>query len=867
MPTKSRSCKSASNNSPLKGVSPGAAGRLFWRLVLRALWTRRFLAVLKILSIAVGVAVFCSIQIANRNANNAFRSTVQLVTGDADLEVRGRIPEEVYPKIANLSGVAEATPFVEWVGLLPARPGEYLRVLGVDPFSGESIRPFELRSPQGGAPDLESWLRDAGAVAVFPDFAGPVDGTGFLVTTPTGKAELAVRFLLDSGEENGGRDPRFAVMDISWAQILGGEPGVLSAVAVKLEPGVDPDAVRGEIQSLVPGDVTVQTPAGRTRQTEGMMASFQLNLLALSLVSLLVGCYLIYNAVAASVLRRRTEIGILRAIGATPLQVRLLFLLEAFVCGLAGSALGVVLSLPLAGVLSGFVATTISSLYVLVSLQNPVLSPWVILTGLVVGTGASLVAAWMPAAEATRVDPKEVLHPGSLLEKSRVVVWPRFWLGVALLAGAGFSGWFALAFRFGIAGFLSAFLVIAGFSLCIPLVIRLGAHWPMKLCRRGLVPVALGFQNLTRSLFRNSITTAALAAAVAMLVGISVMIHSFRGSVTEWMNRTLVADLFLAPAANEIVGMQNFVPPEVLEFLRESGAVREVATFREVPVELRGERVSLGIFSGSARGELDFLEGNSAERSAMVEEGKKIAISESLASRFNLRAGESLEVPLPNGPRSFEIAGTYRDYTRDSGMVLLSSKSYLAAGGGDPVHSAGVFFHPGADVSLMEEQIRAASPEGIPLAIYWNRNLKERVGEIFDQTFAVTGVLRLIAIVVAVGGVLMGLGILVRERSREISTLRAVGASRAQIFLIVLSEAGAIGLFAGIVGLLSGACLSLVLTFVINKAFFGWTVDLSYPLDFLLWTPVWVVATALLAAIWPAWRAASTSPAEALRYE
>jgi putative ABC transport system permease protein len=141
------------------------------------------------------------------------------------------------------------------------------------------------------------------------------------------------------------------------------------------------------------------------------------------------------------------------------------------------------------------------------------------------------------------------------------------------------------------------------------------------------------------------------------------------------------------------------------------------------------------------------------------------------------------------------------------------------------------------------------------------------VGEIFDQTFAITGVLRLIAIVVAVCGVLLSLGILVQERSREIAVLRALGASRGQVLRTVLSEAGLLGALASLVGMASGAGLALVLTYVINKAFFGWTVDLAYPWDFLAWTPVWVLATALLAALWPAWRATMIQPAEALRVE
>jgi len=863
-------CKSCSKNGrwvKVPHISPGGFLHILHRLLLRPLVRHPLLAGLNILSIALGVAVFSSIQIANRSANAAFRNTVALVSGQADLEVRGRIPEETLPRIAALPGVLRATPTVEWIAPLPDHPGEFLRILGVDPFSSGEILSFALAGPDGGAPDLEAWLREPDSLAVFASFLRTDSAGSVRLETPGGILEFTVRFLLQTDAGGIEEDSRLAAMDISWAQEAAGLIGLLTSIQLDVKEEAQLEQVRDAVAALLPGDVTVQPPAGRTKQTEGLLASFQLNLTALSMVSLLVGCYLIFNTVSASILRRRTEIGILRSLGASPVFLRSIFLLEAGLAGFVGAILGLILSVPLAGFLTSLVSRTISSLYVLLSVERIVLSPWLILAGLFLGVLAAVSAAWFPSTEAVRVDPKHVLHPGHLLEKSIPPPTRQFIGGLLCLVLAALTGWMALVFSTGVIGFFSAFFVITGFSLCLPLLTRKTSAPAAILFHGRLVPISLGLQNLSRSLYRNSVTIAALAAAVAMLVSISVMIHSFRGSVAEWMERTLVADVFFAPAVNTIAGHQNFLNPVLLEKVRSHPAVQELATFREVPLLFRGHAAALGVFSGSARGELDFIEGGNDERAQQLTQPGRVAVSESFANRFGVRAGEEILLPLPAGNLPFQVVGTYRDYTRDSGMVLLSADNYFAAGGDDSVHSGGVFLKDGADASVFARELGTLDSDGSTLSIYVNRELKERVGEVFDQTFAITGVLRLVAIVVAVSGVLLSLGILINERAREIGVLRSIGASRPQIMAMVLGEAGAVGLLAGMVGLLSGSTLALVLTYVINKAFFGWTVTLAYPWIFLAWTPVWVIAAALAASLWPAWRAATLSPSVVVRYE
>ncbi|MCS7009371.1 MAG: ABC transporter permease, partial [Chthoniobacterales bacterium] len=358
-----------------------------------------------------------------------------------------------------------------------------------------------------------------------------------------------------------------------------------------------------------------------------------------------------------------------------------------------------------------------------------------------------------------------------------------------------------------------------------------------------------------------------LAAALAMLVSIAVMIHSFRKSVQQWLDHTLLADFYLAPAVNEIAGPQAFLPDSLISTIQTNESVKLLTKFREIPIVYNNLPASLVILDGPARGKLVLLDKEPPPASDRLKQENAALISESFAQRFQVHKGQKISLPLPNGQQLFEIAGVFRDYTRDSGTIMISLDNYVRNGGNSQAHSLAIYLKQGTNFAQFHAFLNRLAESSLPISIYSNLQLKQRVGEIFDSTFAVTEVLRLVAIVVAISGVLFSFGILIRERSWEIALLRAIGASRSQITLLVLAESAALGLAASFFGIIGGASLALVLTYVINKAFFGWTINLLYPLPFLSTIPLWVTSLALLAALFPAWKAAKIQPAEALRLE
>jgi putative ABC transport system permease protein len=464
------------------------------------------------------------------------------------------------------------------------------------------------------------------------------------------------------------------------------------------------------------------------------------------------------------------------------------------------------------------------------------------------------------------MDPVRALRAGSIIEQSAELSPAWFWSGAATLLVAVGLCFVALSTGPAWIGFAAAFCVLAGFSFLVPEIATRFSAALRALLPRRLLSANLAAGNLARSLARNSVTIAALAAAVAMAIGVSVMVFSFRRTVASWIEQTLVADLFIAPASNEVVGPTSFMPPEAIRFLEQHPNVGALDTFREIEIPAPDKRIAVAVVRGHAR-HFQFLHG--APETIMrrfLDEGC-VLISEAFARKNHVRDGDALTFIAPEGVRRFTIAGTFYDYTRDEGLVFMSAKTFVAIWKDERVNSAAVYLKPNASPEEVRAQFRDAFSRTGQFLMLSNRELRTRVFEIFDQTFAVTYVLRTIAVIVAVVGICLTLTTLITERSRELAVFRAIGGSAAQLRRVLLCECAMVGLLAAIVGTASGLCLSFVLTGVINRAFFGWTIQLAFPWSSLAVTPVWIVTAAIVAGIIPAFRAGRLVLADALRSE
>jgi putative ABC transport system permease protein len=411
-------------------------------------------------------------------------------------------------------------------------------------------------------------------------------------------------------------------------------------------------------------------------------------------------------------------------------------------------------------------------------------------------------------------------------------------------------------------GYASSFATIIGASLLVPAIIfALARLLRAPLARLLGVEGLLAHANLAAAIPRLSISVAALAVSLSMMVAVAVMIGSFRDTVAYWIGQTLQADLFVGPGMQPTVGSEQILSPRVIEAVRRHPGVDALDSFRNIDLEYQGNLVVLGAGNFDivlSHGSLLFktpADGRAALRQAIGSDA--VVISEAFANKYGTQPGDTLRLRTPAGERPFSVAAVYYDYTVDRGVVVMDRATFVKYFGDLTPSGVAAYLREGLDPETVRAEILASLDEGHQAFIYTNRDLRSEVLRVFDATFAITYALEIIAIVVAMLGVGATLLTLVVERRRELSLLRLIGAARRQVQRVVVIEAALIGAASQAIGLVVGLAISMVLVYVINVQSFGWTIQFRVPVLFLSQVSLLVVVATALAGLYPARRAAT----------
>ncbi|MDG4596461.1 MAG: FtsX-like permease family protein [Candidatus Contendobacter sp.] len=831
---------------------------LLWRALLRHPLRHPWQLVLAILGIALGVAVVLAVDLANASARRGFDLAMNRLTGHATHRLVGGprgVPESVYVQLRLERGIRQAAPVV--TGYLPRadRPGQLLQILGVDPFAEA---PF--RDP---AADVTGDTFDLRALLLQPDAALLPAALGEQVTLRRGEQRFTLR---RAGTLNGPEFDGLIITDIATAQTLLGHAGRLSHIDLILPEGAAGAMLTAKLLAGLPSDLRLERPAQRNQATADLSAAFSLNLTAMSLLALVVGLFLIHNAISFSVVQRRALLGMLRALGVSRQELFLGILGEALLLGLAGTLLGGLLGLWLGSGLVHLVTRTINDLYYVLSVREFFIDPWSLAKGAALGLSATLAAAWLPAREAAHVPPGLALSRAHLETRWRSTLPSLVLAGLVLLS----SGGLVLAFSHALAlGFAGLFLLILGCALLTPPAVIGLARLNQPLAARLGLLARMANRDVARHLSRTGIAVAALMVAFATTVGVGVMVDSFRGGVAIWINDLLNADLYLAPPAIEDGGNSEPVRSATLAALRATPGVAAVSTYRRITVDLDGHPVqvmAVDLASASQTG-YHLIDGDPATAWRAFQTSEVILISEPLAYRRGLRTGDGLDLPTDRGIRRFTVAGVFLDYGSEHGRILLHRAGYERYWREPTVGSMAAFAAPGENLATLRERLQNRLGPIQPLLIRSNRDIQSRTLEIFDRTFTITNVLRLLAILVAAVGVLSALLALQLERAREFAVLRATGMTAGEIGGLVSWQTGFMGIAAGLLALPTGVLLAAMLIFVINRRAFGWSLPFQVDPLLLLETLALAVIAALLAGLYPIWRMTRAQPADALRTE
>jgi putative ABC transport system permease protein len=841
--------------------------RLFSWFILRRLRQDRLRSALTVAGIALGIGVVVGIRLANTSSVQGFSAALDGLAGAASLEIvaPGGVDETRLAGLAWLSDYGDVAPVVEADATLRAADGgaETLKVLGVDILRDRAIRAYQVTTAGGSsseaAPlDLLSLLTAPDSVILAGAVArryGLEPGARMVLVTGDTPRTFIVRGVLTSQESDRAVTGSVAIVDIATAQWAFGRLGYIDRLDVRLRPDLDVAGTERAIASRLPPGLSVQRPSRRGEQVEQMLRAFHFNLAALSYVALLVGLFMIYNTIATSVLARREEIGMLRALGTSQRVIAGLFLGEAAALGVAGTLLGLAAGTFLARIAVMLTGSTVSALYVAGVPLPPALG-WVDVA-LASGTGLalSLVAAAAPAIEAARVSPLAALRGADRIPAAARVSRAGAAAGAGLLLTAAALTLPGAVNGLPLFGFVAALCIVFGAALLVPATLAGSVRASSRLLRRWGVEGLLAQANIAAGLHRLAVSVAALTVSVSMLVAIAVMIGSFRETVIYWIGQTLHADLYIAAGGRAGVDAPPTVSSDVESIVRAHPAVAGVESIRTMPIIHAGRPAVLGAANLSMvrdRRALLFKAPRGGPDLRGAAGGISVVVSEPFASRHRVAAGDRLRLDTPLGPRTFQVAGIYYDYATDRGVVLMDWATFRRHFGDRRPTGLSIYLRPGASADDVREEL-AAGIGGRHLAfVHTSATLREQALRIFDRTFAVTYALEAIAIIVGMLGVAVTLLTLIVERRRDLTILRLLGTARRQIRRVVLLEAGFIGVVSQALGLCAGLALAVLLVYVINVQSFGWTIQFDIPVLFLVQSSILLLLAALAAGLYPA---------------
>ncbi len=849
------------------------------RLVsLRHVFGAPLRSLLTLIGVAVGVATLVGIAAINRSVMDAFRSTIDTVAGKADLTVAAEtsgFPEELLETVRAVPGVLHASGGLSVVAPVKDSPGESMYVMGVDLLDDGFFRTYEGVDTDVGklADDLE-FLNSTDRILVSERYAkekGLKTGGTIELITPEGAKPFIIHGLLKETGPLKAFGGSVAVMFFGSLQEAFARGRTLTRIDVAIDPRVGLEAMKDRLQKVVGSSIEVDSPDRRGAAVQTMVRSFQLGLNLGSGVALLVGVFLVYNTVSISVVQRRREIGTLRALGATRRRIRALFALEAGVFGLVGSLLGLPLGILVGKAAIGSVSNSISEIYVKVNTHSVQLGVPEMVMGLTLGVLGSVFAALRPSWIASAVQPVEALRKDAAIGAGAVEVksWPTY-LGVFLLAIVWPTTQIPPPLEnLPLGGYAAIFFILMGVTLLSPLVLRT-LNVPFARPGELLFGISgrLAADNFARAPVRTAVPVSALSIGVAMAVTLSSFIGSFQASTDRWIEQAVPADLFVTSSA-KLAGTQNQSMQASLQ--KEIEAVPNVDLVDPVRLmahDVLGLRIYVISLSSDiyrSRGNPLILEGSLPD--AAQRASGQVVISENFARRRDLKVGSTFPIKTPTGEHTYTVGAVIIDYTSDQGSVIVDRELFVKQFNSDLVDTFHVYVK---DLGALD-QTRAAITSKLSgrfnAYVLSNAELRQEARKLVGGAFAITYAMEIVAVALALLGIINTLLAAVLDRTREIGLLRAVGADRRQIIKLFAGEAFFIGLTGSLFGVVTGGVVGYIVTKIVGVQATGWNFPFSYPWGTAVQMVVIATCAAIIAGLYPARRAASLDVVEALAYE
>ncbi len=828
-----------------------------FRFSLRYLIRKRLQTFLLILGITLGVAVVVAIDFSNETAKNALDLSVQNLLGTATHQIissSNKIPEQFVVDMKKDSKFENASPIVEGFVKVAAFQDNNLLLFGIDPLMDFSIRNIYGNQSNVMFPLINA-ISEKGSIIISKETAEIYK----VSINETISIEFEGRqYILKIVGVISNEDPlikrslnSLLITDISTAQEILGRVGFIDKIDIVIS---DSNQI-SEINRILPGDLILISRNDQKDQVENMVAAFQLNLTALSLLALVVGLFLIYNTMTFSVIQRRELIGVYRGFGFYRSDIFKIILFEALIIAIIGTIFGIIGGILLGRQTVNLILQTINDLYYTTIIQDVEIPPISLIKGLLLGVFATIMVAIPPAIESTRVTPRNAELRSGLESKTRLSV-KRMILIMALCFLIGSILLFSPTFRNNLWwAFLATFFVVVGFSLLTAVslnyLLPTLANPVMKIF--GLFP-GMAVRELYRSLSRTGIAISSLMVAVSVTMGMTIMIASFRNTVEIWLAETLVGEIYLS-VPNQFTNLSTAeIDPDVLIELLNYPEIESYNTLATLNQMTEKGNVQMDIITNEKIGyERLFLKTDLIPDEIWTSLlNGSILLSEPLSNRLNLDLSDSLKLISPSGPVEFPVAGIFFDYASNQGHLIMAKETYLKYWDSYPVSAVSLYLKPEKDITnIVNELQRINLDQTQKLIIRDNKTLQNDALAVFDRTFMITNALRFIATIIAIIGIYGAVLLILEDRKKEIGILKAIGVRNREFWKLLMTETGLMGFFAGLFAIPTGIVISLILVYVINLRSFGWTIQFHFEFIYIIQAFLLSIASAIIAGIFP----------------
>jgi len=835
-------------------------------LTLRNVKNEKFMTFLSVVGIALGIGLFIGVKVASDRAITSFESEIRGMNPGVNYEIFDisgiDFDEKIYGDVLRIE--EESFPVIRVKGSLKNMQDSSVEINGIDLV--KSIR--YLNIPLDNAYGIEKISRDMNGVIVteyFSDRYAMKRGDTFHVSLYDREYPLRIVGIIDSKL----LAPDTVIMDIGNFQEYFNKIGYLTRIDLATD-----EKKADKIRQVLPYHLSLEEKHSLIRNQKAVIASFRYNLQFVSLIAILVGMFLLYNTIFITVIKRRTEIGILRSLGSDKKTIVMLFTIHGIILGFIGSLAGIILGQIFAYFSVIAVQKTVSAMYSAVSISDYFITPSDILRSLLLGIFVSFIASVIPSFEASKIRPHETSREGSFEGRYRKYLDLFTMLGIFFVLGGVCVSYFEyrnVPFSFPYLSYGGILMIIFGFTCVAPfhLILMLRTmKKPAQYVFGAIGKITLGDMN--GSVYRFSIALMSVAITSALIIALLTLIFSFRGSLKKWIDNTITADVYIKPLSCTSNYCFQALSHEVIRTIGQFPEVAGVDKYRILQVELFGKKIITGFGDTALSRRLvktRYFNMSNEDRLKELETGKSVAISEYLGMKYGLKRGDTIELKTPKGKQSFVVTDIFSSYSTTSGFMYLDRRWLKEYWGLDDATQFSIYMKKGYDVETFIRKLQETFSDKYSLDIMNNQQLRQKILRIFDRSFSITYAIELIAIFVSFIGVVNTLLVLVFEKKREISTLRYLGMSWKQIQDNLILSAGITGIAGIILGLIMGYMMSMIFIHVINKISFGWEIEIKVPLLYLSLVTVGLFFTNLLSSLIPSKIARKIDPKRFISFE